>query len=248
MLTAMLFLALFGGADVIDLTHTFDEQTIYWPNAKPFVFKKDSWGKNASGWWYAAGSYAASEHGGTHLDGPVHFAQGKETVDEIPLRRLMGDAWVIDVSKACDANPDYLVTSADIEAFEKTHGRIPTDAIVLVRTGWSRRWPDKKRYLGSDTPGDTAHLHFPGISEAAAKLLVERKIAGFGIDTASMDNGPSKDFLAHRVFNAANVYGLENLTDLDKLPPVGAQLIALPMKIKGGSGAPVRAIGIRPHP
>ncbi len=231
---------------LIDLTYDFDEQAIYWPNAKPFEWQKESWGQSAGGYWYAAARYSASEHGGTHIDSPIHFAEGKETLDQIPVSKLVGPAVVIDVSKACASNPDYRVTADDITAWEKANGRIVEGGIVLVRTGWGKFWPDRKRYLGSDVAGDTAHLHFPGFSREAAELLVSRKVRGVGLDTASLDYGPSKDFIVHRVLNGAGIYGLENVANLEKVPTTGATLIALPMKIKGGSGGPVRIVALVP--
>src|SRR5713101_2625789 len=232
---------------VIDLTYSFDESTIYWPTAKSFDWQKESWGTSPGGYWYAAARYAASEHGGTHLDSPIHFAENKATVDQVPLSQLIGPAVVIDIAPACAKDPDYRLSVADIAAWEKQQGAIPDSAIVLVRTGWGKFWPDRTRYLGSATPGDTAHLHFPGISREAAEFLVtRRKINGVAIDTASMDYGPSKEFIAHQIINGANVYGLENVANLEKLPPTGATLIGLPMKIKGGTGAPTRIIAILP--
>jgi kynurenine formamidase len=234
-------------AKVVDLSYSFDETTIYWPNAKPFVWEKEAWGQAAGGYWYTAAKYAASEHGGTHLDSPIHFGEGKDAVDEIPLSRLISPAVVIDISSACAGNADYLLSVDDITSWEKEHGRIPDGAIALIRTGWGKFWPDRKRYLGSDTPGDTANLHFPGISREAAEFLAtQRKLDGIGIDTASIDHGPSKDFIAHQILNGANIYGLENVARLERVPPVGATLIALPMKIKGGSGGPARIIAILP--
>jgi kynurenine formamidase len=232
---------------VIDLTYNFDASTIYWPTAKSFDWQKESWGISPGGYWYAAARYAASEHGGTHIDSPIHFGKDKATTDEIPLSRLIGPAAVIDISAACAQDSDYRLNVADITSWEKRYGPIPDGAIVLVHTGWGKLWPDKKRYLGSDAPGDTAHLHFPGISREAAEFLVtKRKINGVGIDTASMDYGPSKDFIAHQIINGANIYGLENVANLGQVPRSGATVIALPMKIKGGTGAPTRIIAILP--
>jgi kynurenine formamidase len=198
------------------------------------------------GYWYAAGSYSASEHGGTHLDSPIHFAEGQATVDQIPLQKLIGPAIVIDVTAQAVQNRDYLVTSDDITAWEKAHGRIPEGSVAVLRTGWGRFWPDRKQYLGSDKPRDASNLHFPGIARDAAEVLVAKKVEGVAIDTASIDFGPSKDFIAHRILNGAGVYALENIANADKLPVTGATLIALPMKIGGGSGAPVRVIAILP--
>src|SRR5262245_39420404 len=232
---------------VVDLTHDFNNKTIYWPTAKPFEWEKESWGKSVGGYWYAAARYAASEHGGTHLDAPIHFGEGKMATDEIPLSHLIGPAVVIDISAACEKDSDYRMSVTDLTAWEEQNGQIPDNALLLVRTKWGRFWPDKKKYLGTDKPGDTTNLHFPGISREAAEFLVkQRKIDGIGIDTASLDHGPSKDFIAHQILNGANIYGLENIANLDRLPAKGATLIALPMKIKGGTGGPVRIIAILP--
>lgn len=232
---------------VVDLTHSFDDQTIYWPTAKPFQWEKESWGKSAGGYWYTAARYAASEHGGTHLDAPVHFGEAKSAADEIPISRLIGPAVVIDVSSAAAKDAAYRVTVDDITSWEKQNGQIPDNAIVLVHSGWAKFWPDRKKYLGTDAPGDTANLRFPGVSREAAEFLAkQRKIDGIGIDTASIDHGPSKDFIAHQILNGANIYALENVANLDRLPAKGATLIALPMKIKGGTGGPARIIAILP--
>lgn len=234
-------------AKVVDLTYNFDEQTIYWPTAQPFKWEKESWGQSAGGWWYTAARYAASEHGGTHVDAPIHFGEGKASMDELPLQRLIGPAIKIDIRKACEQDRDYRLTVADIQAWEKDQGPIPANSIVLVQTGWGQFWPDKKRYLGTDVKGDTTNLHFPGISKEAAEFLAtERKANGVGIDTASLDYGQTKDFIAHQVLNGANIYGLENVAFLERVPPTGATLIALPMKIKGSTGGPVRIIALLP--
>lgn len=233
-------------AKVIDLTYSFGPDTIYWPNAEPFRWEKDAWGPDAQGRWYAAAHYSGSEHGGTHLDSPVHFSQGKQTVDEIPVGRLVAPLVVIDIAAKCAQRPDYLMAPEDIARWEKAHGRIPQRSVVIVRTGWGKFWPEKKRYLGTDVKGDVANLHFPGISVEAARVFASRGIHGIGIDTASIDFGQSKDFASHRVLAEANVYGLENVANADKLPLTGATLIAMPMKIAGGSGAPARIVALLP--
>jgi len=231
---------------LVDLTYPFDEKTIYWPTVKPFQWEKESWGMSPGGYWYASGRYAASEHGGTHLDAPIHFGRDRQSIDEIPLSRLVAPAVVVDIAGACVKNADCLLRTADLAAWEKANGRIAAVAIVLVRTGWGKFWGDKKRYLGSDTPDDAAHLHFPGIAPEAAQTLVQRKIGAVGIDTASIDYGPSKDFMTHRILYGAGIYGLENVAHLEAVPVKGATLIALPMKIKGGSGGPVRIVALLP--
>lgn len=230
----------------IDLTYPYGKDTIYWPTDEPFHWKETTWGPAPGGYWYASATYGGSEHGGTHLDSPIHFGAGQATADQIPLTKLIAPAVVIDVVKACERDRDYQLQPADLERWEQAHGRIPENAVVLMRSGWGRFWPDKLKYLGSDRPGDTAHLHFPGVSREAAERLVARKVAGVGVDTASLDHGPSRDFMAHRVLNGAGIYGLENVANLDKVPEAGATLIALPMKIQGGSGSPTRIIAILP--
>ena len=231
---------------LVDLTHTFDDKTVNWPTAKPFVWHKESWGPAAGGYWYASGSFEASEHLGTHIDSPIHFAEKQLTTDAIHVRQLIGPAAVIDISKQSAPNRDYELSRTDIDAWEKAHGRIPPGAIVIVRTGWSKFWPDRGRYMGSTASGDVKNLHFPGVSADAAKLLVARRIDGIGIDTASLDHGPSTAFETHRILNGAGIYGLENVANVDKLPPTGATIIALPMKIKNGTGGPVRIVAILP--
>jgi kynurenine formamidase len=235
-------------ARVVDLTHAFDEKTVYWPNS-PSTFKltKLADGPAEGGYYYRVNSFCAPEHGGTHLDAPSHFAKDGWASDQIPISRLVARAVVVDVTKHAASDPDYRLTPEDVRAFEKRNGAIPAGAIVLLRTGWGARWPDRKRYLGDDTPGDTSHLHFPSYGKEAAELLVrERKVAALGLDTASIDYGPSKDFIVHQIAGAANVPGLENLANLGELPATGAWIVALPIKIAGGSGGPLRAIALLP--
>ena len=231
----------------VDLSHTFHDETIYWPTDQPFQHEQKAWGVTEAGYWYSSFTFAGSEHGGTHPDAPIHFAEGKRTVDQIPIEQLIGEAAVIDITGHCEQNQDYTLQVADVEAHEKEHGLVPADAIVLVRTGWGKRWPDKKAYLGSDTPGDVENLHFPGISAVAAEFLVARGVAAVGIDTASIDPGISRDFRTHQVLAAAQVPGLENIANLDAVPARGALLFALPMKIGGGSGAPCRVVALVPQ-
>jgi kynurenine formamidase len=234
------------GRKMIDLTHEYGPRTLYWPTSPTkFQHEKLSYGPTPGGWFYAAYSLCTPEHGGTHLDAPVHFGEGKWAADQIPLDRLIAPAAVIDVASAAAKDRDYRLTRADVEQFEKQHGRIAAGTIVVMRTGWSRHWPDAKAYLGDDTPGDASKLRFPGYGEDAGRLLVEgRQVAGLGIDTASIDYGRSQDYPVHRIAAARNVFNLENLTNLDRLPARGATVIALPMKIENGSGGPLRAVAL----
>jgi kynurenine formamidase len=237
-----------GALRPVDLTHTFDETTIYWPTS-PYRFELEELadGPTEAGYFYSSYAFRTPEHGGTHLDAPVHFGEGALAVDQVPLERLIVPAVVIDVSHQAAADADYRLTLADVEAWEGDHGAVPEGAGVLLRTGWGRRWPDAMQYLGDDRPGDASSLHFPSYGEEAARYLVEgRGVVMLGVDTASIDHGPSMDFPVHRLAAAANVCGLENLANLDQLPDTGAWLIALPMKIGKGSGAPLRAVALVP--
>jgi len=231
---------------LIDLTHAYSPRTVYWPTSPTkFTLDRLSYGKTDGGYFYAANSLCTPEHGGTHLDAPIHFGEGKRTAEQIPLEQLIAPAVVIDVTARATADRDYRLTREEVLAFEKRHGRIPAGSSVLLRTGWSRHWPNAKAYMGDDTPGDASKLSFPGFGVDAARLLVEERRAGaIGIDTASIDYGRSTDFMVHRVAAAQNVPAFENLTNLDQLPATGATIVALPMKIEGGSGGPLRAVAL----
>jgi kynurenine formamidase len=230
---------------LIDLSYDFSDKTLYWPTANTFRFDTAFEGTTPGGFYYSAYNYCAAEHGGTHLDAPVHFAKGKWAADEIPLENLVGEAVVIDVSEKALTDADYLITVADIEAWEKTNGAIPDNSILFFKTGYGQFYPDAKKYLGTDERGAeaVAKLHFPAIGTEAAEWLVKnRKLKAVGIDVASVDYGQSKDFKTHQVLYGQNISGFENVANLDKLPVKGAYIIALPMKIKNGSGGPLRII------
>lgn len=233
----------------VDLTHALSSESVFWPTARRFELAADAKGYTDAGYYYSAYSFSAAEHGGTHIDAPVHFAEGRMSVDEIPLDRLIGPAVVVDVSAKALENRDYLVGVADFGAWERAHGPIPGDSIVLIRTGYSDFWPDAERYLGTAERGQAGvdALHFPGLDPAAAKWLVdERSIRSLGIDTASIDYGQSKTFGTHVTLMTANVPAFENVAHLERLPATGAFVIALPAKIEGGSGGPLRIVARLP--
>jgi kynurenine formamidase len=154
---------------------------------------------------------------------------------------------VIDVASQAAGNADYRLTPEDVRAWEAAHGTIPNGSIVLLHTGWGKRYGNRKAYFGDDTPGATNNLHFPSFGADAAKMLVnDRHAAAIGLDTPSIDYGPSTDFIVHQIAMGAQVPGLENVANLDRLPPTGAWVVALPMKIGGGSGGPLRIVALVP--
>jgi len=232
---------------IVDLTYPFDAESVYWPTAETFKLETDFEGVTEKGYYYSAYRFAAAEHGGTHLDAPVHFAKGRNSVDQIPLDQLTGAGLVVDVSNQCATNADYLISVADLQNWEKRNGRIPVGGIVLLRTGFGKYYPDRKRYLGTDErgPAAVAKLHFPGLDpEAARWLTLNRSIKAIGLDTASIDRGQSTLFESHRTLFEKNIPAFENVANLDQLPVKGFTVIALPMKIKGGSGGPLRIIAM----
>lgn len=223
---------------VVDLGHAIHASDPTWDGAPAYqrsvvaTIEKDG---------YTGGKITIEEHFGTHVDAPAHFAPGGWTVDRIPVDRLYRPGIRIDVSKSSAANPDYRVTPADLQAFEKSAGRIPEGVVVLIATGWDRYWPDRARYMNEKN----GVKHFPGLSaEATALLARDRRVAGIGIDTPSIDYGPSTGFEAHHVSMALNVYHIENMAHLIDLPGSGFQVMVAPINIGGGSGGPARVFAL----
>ncbi len=232
---------------LIDMTYPFSEATQHWPTAQPFKLDKKEEGVTPQGHWYAAYNYSSAEHVGTHMDAPYHFAEGKWTVDQVPLSKTIGPAVVVDVRGKAQANRDYRLDVVDLHTWERRNGKIPPGAIVFMHSGWGKFWADRKQFFGADQPGDATNLRFPGFSKDAAEFLIkERKIAAAATDTASIDYGASRDFIVHQTFGKANVPIFENVANLDKLPAKGATVFALPMKIEGGTGAPLRIFALLP--
>jgi kynurenine formamidase len=230
----------------IDLSYSFSDSTLYWPNnSTGFQLDTQANGFTQAGYFYSSNNFCSPEHGGTHLDAPVHFANGKQSVDQIPIDNLTGNAIVIDVSERALKNPDYLISVQDVQEWEKRNDTILPGTIILFHTGYGRYYPDAKKYFGTDIKGESAIplLHFPGIDPTTAEwLAAKRKIKAIGLDTPSIDYGQSKDFKTHRVLLEKNIPAFENLASLSQLPEKGAYVIALPMKIKNGSGGPLRIV------
>lgn len=239
----------FAAARLVDLTHTFDKDTVYWPTGEGFQLRVDAAGVTKRGYYYASNTFTAAEHGGTHLDAPIHFFEGHRTVDQIPLEQLAAKAVIVDVRQQCFDNRDYEISVGDLRSWEEQHGQPLADVIVLLRTGFAAHWPDHEAYLGTaqSGPDAVANLHFPGLApQAAAWLTEQRSIKAVGIDTASIDFGQSQDFGSHVKLCQHNVPILENVELSDELPEQDFLVIALPMKIGGGSGGPTRIVAVLP--
>jgi kynurenine formamidase len=228
-----------GKTRVLDLSYAINDKLVPWPGDKRFFEAQVNATVDKNG--YFTRSFWMLEHYGTHLDAPIHFPPGKVTVDQIPTKQLFGPGVVFDVRAEAVKDADYQLAPQRVEEWERKHGRIPAGAIVLLRTGWSSRWPDAQRYRNQDAQG---RMHFPGFSVDAVRILIERKVSGLGCDTASADYGASSDFAVHHVALGAGLYHLENLSDLSELPETGAFLIVAPIKLEGGSGGPVRVFAL----
>lgn len=229
----------------IDLTHEYSDETLFWPTSSTFKIDTVFVGQTDAGFYYESFEFCTAEHGGTHLDAPIHFFENRKTVDQLELNQLTGRAVVIDVTEQVAENRDYEVQVRDLTNWETEHGLIPDGSILLINTGLAAYWPEAKEYLGTDKRGDegVAALSFPGIHPDTAQWLVEnRSIKAAGLDTPSLDYGQSVLFETHQILFEQNIPGFENVANLHLLPPTGAYIVALPMKIKDGSGAPLRIV------
>ncbi|PYT84548.1 MAG: hypothetical protein DMG40_01110 [Acidobacteria bacterium] len=231
-----------GKTRVLDLSYAINDKLARWPGDEKVFEAKVNASVEKDG--YFTRSFWMLEHYGTHLDAPVHFPPEKTTVDQIPVKQLFGSAVVLDARAEGAKDADYQLPRARVEEWEKRHGRIPSGAIVLLRTGWAARWPDARKYRNQDAQG---RMHFPGFSLEAVKLVIKRKASGLGCDTMSVDYGASVDFAVHRLALGSGLYHLENLADLSTLPETGAFLVVAPIKLEGGSGGPVRVFALLPR-
>ncbi|BCA55906.1 putative cyclase [Nitrospira sp. KM1] len=231
----------------VDLTHPFEPETIVWPTEQNFRLITQFQGDTPAGYYYSSNRIEMPEHGGTHIDAPIHFAKGGRTLDRIPLDKLIGAGVRIDVSSSCSRERDYRVMVRDLQQWESLNGTIPSHAIVLLDTGFARLWPNRRDYLGTELrgPAGVRELHFPGLHpEAAAWLIRERHVKAVGIDTASIDYGQSIGFESHVTLLSNDIAVFENVADLSLLPARGFNVVALPMKIAEGSGGPLRIIAV----
>lgn len=228
-----------GETRVVDLSYSIHGKLPAWPgDARTFEAQVNARADQAG---YFSRSFWMLEHYATHLDAPIHFPPGSTPVDAIPAERLIAPAVVMDATADAARDSDFRLPAERIAEWERRHGRIPAGAVVLLRTGWAARWPDEAGYQNMDAAGV---MHFPGFSVEAVRLLLERKVSGLGIDTLSVDYGPSKDFDVHKLSHGANLFHLENLADLSALPEQGAWLVVAPIKLEGGSGGPARVFAL----
>jgi kynurenine formamidase len=224
-----------GYHGVVDLTHSSNGKA---PTADHKVTIDSTIEKNK----YFTRKISHPEHYGTHIDAPAHFARGLWTVDQIPPERLVAPVVVLDLSAKVKSNADYQLSVEDIADWEQAHGHIPQAAVVMLRTGWESRWDSPKTFRNADAKGV---MHFPGYSVDAARFLTEaRGVLGLGIDTLSMDYGPSQDFAVRQYTMAHSVYHLEDVANLSRMPATGSMVIVAPMKLQGGSGGPVRILAL----
>jgi len=238
-------------ARLVDLTHSFGTETIVWPTEQDFRLEVQHAGDTPGGYYYASNRIEMPEHGGTHIDAPIHFSKNGKTLDQIPIRNLAGTGVKIQVTAQCALDRAYRITIQDLEQWETVHGWIPDRAVVLLDTGFARYWPSRQDYLGTELRGEEGvrALHFPGLHpDAAAWLVRERQVKAVGIDTASIDYGQSTRFETHVALLSHNIPVFENLADLHSLPIRGFDVIALLMKIAGGTGGPLRIIAVVPGP
>jgi len=228
-----------GETRVLDLSYAINDRLVPWPGDRKWFAAEVNASIERNG--YFTRSFWMLEHYGTHLDAPAHFPPGKATVDQIPVKHLIGSGVVFDIQAEGAKDADYQLPASKITEWESQHGRVPAGAIALLRTGWAARWPDPERYRNQDAQG---RMHFPGFSPEAARFLIDRQASGLGTDTMSVDFGASDEFLVHRLALGSGLYHLENLADLGDLPESGAHLVVAPIKLEGGSGGAVRVFAI----
>lgn len=233
-----------GHVKIVDLTYALDDRSPFWPEGSPLSPFRATTAATYARDGYFLRNLQMPEHFGTHMDAPLHFDPNGQSLDKIPVQDFLLDAVVVDVRDAVSSNPDYRLTAQDLEKWEKAHGSLPRGCAVLALTGWGSRWPSQERYMNQDAKGV---MHFPGFSLDAAHYLLDHvHPKAIGIDTASVDYGPSEKFEVHQLTMHAGLYHLENLANLEQLPATGAVLIALPMKLRGGSGGPTRVVALVP--
>ncbi len=226
---------------IVDLSHAITTDMPIWPGDPTPTIEPVATVEEEG---YFLNKLCIGEHSGTHVGAPAHFHSGGATIDQVPVELLVLPAVVIDIRGKAEEDPDYRLTVEDILSWEKEHGRIPEGSMVILFTGWQSRWNDPKAFFNADEQGT---FHWPGFSAEATRFLVEeRKVAGLGTDTHGIDPGNDETFAPNTILLGAGGIHLENLTNLDQLPPTGAVLVIGALKIKGGSGSPARVLAFVP--
>lgn len=228
-----------SAGQAIDLTHKMHEGMAFWPGGVPFkMHRLVDYDQG-----YQLHKFEMGENTGTHVDAPSHFIRGNRPIDEIPLADLIVPAVVIDVQDKVAENPEYELSPEDIKLWEAKNGKIPAHSLVILNTGWHKRFGAAEKYINMD--GSNV-LHFPGYHPESASVLIDRNVAGVGIDTLSLDHGPSKTFAFHVEILKANNYQIETLANLDALPVKGATVVVGVLPVKSGSQAQARIIALLP--
>lgn len=231
---------------MVDMSYVFDNSTLNWPTVKRFENTLKLNETTSDGYWFQLEEYASSTHVGTHMDAPCHFVQGRWSIDQIPLSHLVAPAAVVDITDKAELNPEAEMQIEDLQKWEEETGQTLNGTIIMMKTGWGRRWSNRTAFMGNPD-NDELKLKFPGISPKAAQWLVDnRNIYGLGTETLSIDKGSATKFPVHTILYDANIYGLENVANMEEIPTYGATLYVLPMKIGAGSGAPTRIVATYP--
>ncbi len=225
-----------GFREVADLTHSLSAQGFESPRNPAYRLQPVAFtGIKAS-------DGSSPEQFATRIDAPALLGHGRWTVDQIPAGRLIGPLVVLDVTAQANADPDYEISVQDIARWEQSNGQIPLGAVVMARTGWGSRWNSTRNYRNTDARG---RMHFPGYSEDAARFLAEgRNALGLGIDTANLDRGSAKMLSVDQYALEHGLYLLTNVANLDRMPANGAVAMVAPVKVAGGSTAPVRILAL----
>ncbi|KAL8581946.1 hypothetical protein ACOMHN_027928 [Nucella lapillus] len=232
--------------EVRDLTYSLNEQSVFWPGQPTFSFNIILRGHfGASGLWWEANDFGMEEHGGTHIDAPAHFSEGRWRTHQIPPSHLVGPGVVVDMTRQARLDEMYAVTTQDFLNWEEKHGRLPEGAVVLIKFGWGERYPDPLRVFNTDNPDDPSTYRYPGLHANTAQWLVDnRNLTALGVDTPSPDNPNTANFPAHTVLLGNDVLILEYVAYLETLPPRGFDVVIGVIKIEDGSGGPARILGL----
>ena len=218
---------------MVDLTHVLHRDMPFWPGTAPFVIERlADYDKG-----YRMHRFSLWENIGTHIDAPAHFIEGGASVNELGLNDLVAPVAVINVQDRVALDPDYQLSVQDVLTWEERNGQVRPGSLVVMNTGWYKKFSDPKAYVNQD---ETGVLHFPGFSVAAAQLLVERDVAGIGIDTLSLDPGNDLSFPVHKVILEAGKFQVENMNNLDALPAAGAVAVIGVLPVKDASQAQAR--------